>query len=78
MYVLNITDEYGSFNNCTNNENEDIIFINKFLLLSIPNSILLAFLIGPVLYILIRPLKNEKRRIYTTSSSLYNIRTQRM
>ena len=38
MYVLNITDEYDSFLDCTDNENDDISVIVKYLLLSIPES----------------------------------------
>ena len=41
MYVFNKTDDYDSFTNCTIDENEDINIIIKYLLLSIPSSILL-------------------------------------
>jgi len=62
MYVINITDDYDNitFTNCTNNENEDMNIIFKYLLLSIPTSILLFSLISLMIYILIEPLINNK------------------
>ena len=41
MYILNLTDDYEFLNNCTNNENEDIDILIKYLFLSIPSIILL-------------------------------------
>ena len=50
MYVLNFTDDLDSFINCTDNENEDIIFIIiKYLLLSIPAIMLLFSVIDLVI-----------------------------
>ena len=48
--------------NCTNTENEDITIIFKYLLLSMPSSILLFSLISFMVYILIKPLFNNKKR----------------
>ena len=59
----NITDDYdniSSISNCTNNENEDLNIIFKYLLLSIPSSILLFSLISLMVYTLIKPLINNK------------------
>ena len=39
--MLNITDDYNSFTNCTNIDKEDIGFIFKILLLSFPSSVML-------------------------------------
>ena len=44
--MLNLTDDYDNFNNCTKIEIENINIIVKFLLLSIPSIILLLCLIG--------------------------------
>ena len=41
MYVLNITDDYDCFINCTDNRYDDIKVTLKNLLLSIPSSRLL-------------------------------------
>ena len=40
MYVLNYTDDYDNFINCTNNENEHDNINIKFLFLSVSSSIL--------------------------------------
>ena len=59
----NITNDYdniSSVSNCTNNENEDLNIIFKYLLLSIPSSILLFSLISLMVYTLIKPLINNK------------------
>ena len=66
MNVTNITEEYdnitndydniSSISNCTNNENDDMNVIFKYLLLSIPSSILLFSLISLMVYTLIKPL----------------------
>ena len=46
--MLIITDEYDTFNKCTNNQTEDkVIFIN-FVLFSTPGNILILSLIGLV------------------------------
>ena len=39
MYVLNIYDDYASFINCSDNENDEIIIILRYLLLSMPNGV---------------------------------------
>ena len=49
-----------TFTNCTNNENKDLNIIFKYLLLSIPSSILLFSLIFLMIYTLIKPLINNK------------------
>ena len=59
----NITNDYdniSSIYNCTNNENEDMNVIFKYLLLSIPSSILLFSLISLMVYTLIKPLIDNK------------------
>ena len=60
MYVTNITEDYNnitndydnisSISNCTNIENEDMNIIFKYLLLSIPSSILLFSIISLMIY----------------------------
>ena len=73
MNVMNITEDYDNFTssnftdydnitftNCTNIENEDLNIIFKYLLLSIPSSILLFSLIGLIVFTLIKPLFNNK------------------
>ena len=73
MNVINITKDYDNitssnftdydnvtFSNCTNIENEDLNNIFKYLLLSIPTSILLFCLISLMVYTLIKPLFNNK------------------
>ena len=70
---MNITEDYDiitsskftdydniTFTNCTNNENEDLNIFFKYLLLSIPSSILLFSLISLMVYTLIKPLINNK------------------
>ena len=52
---MNITDDYDSFNNSTDNKNDDINVIIKYLLLSKPANIFLFSLIGSV-YTMIKPL----------------------
>ena len=71
MNVTNITEEYdnitndydniSSISNCTNNENEDMNIIFKYLLLSIPSSILLFSLISLMVYTLFKPLFNNNK-----------------
>ena len=64
MYIANVTNECDNitdydnitFTNCTNTENEDINIIFKYLLLSIPSSILLFSLISLMVYTLLKPL----------------------
>ena len=59
----NITNDYdniSSISNCTKNQNEDLNIIFKYLLLSIPSSILLFSLISLMIYTLIKPLINDK------------------
>ena len=63
MNVTNITEDYdniSSISNCTINEKEDMNIIFKYLLLSIPSSILLFSLIILMVYTLIKPLFNNK------------------
>ena len=67
MYISNVTNDYGNitdydnitFTNCANTENEGVNIIFKYLLLSIPSSILL-FLIFLMVYTVIKPLFNNK------------------
>ena len=56
MYVLNISDEYDSFINYTDIENNDINIIIEYLLLSIPSSILLLYLISLITWTIIKSL----------------------
>ena len=58
--MINITDDYNDFNNCTNIDNDDDNIIGKFLLSSIPGSIFLLSLIGLIIYTMIKPLKTNK------------------
>ena len=62
MNVINITDEYDDniiTKNCTyNDDDNNIIF--KYLLFSIPSSILLFSLISLMVYTLVKPLFNNK------------------
>ena len=62
MNITNITEEYNydnNTNNCTlNDDDNNIIF--KYLLFSIPSSILLFSLISLMIYTLIKPLINKK------------------
>ena len=58
MYVLNKTDDYKSYTECTIKDNGDINIIVKVLLLSIPSSILILCLIGLVIYTLTKPVIN--------------------
>ena len=70
MNVTNITEDYNnitndydnisSISNCTNFENDDKNIIFKYLLFSIPSSILLFSLISLMVYTLIKPLFNNK------------------
>ena len=60
MYVSNKTDDYEFLNNSTQNENEDVNIIIKYLLLSIPSSILLLCLISLSIYTMIKPLITNK------------------
>ena len=74
MDITNITDDYdnitssnltdfdniSSISNCTNVENDDMNIIFKYLLLSIPSSILLLSIISLMIYTLIKPLINNK------------------
>ena len=62
MYLPNITNDYDNITltNCTNIENEDNNIIFKYLLLSIPSSILLFSLISIMVYTLIQLLMNNK------------------
>ena len=63
MNVMNITNDYdniSSISNCTNNENEDMNIIFKYLLLSITSIILLFSLISLMVYTLIKPLFKNK------------------
>ena len=59
----NITSDYdntSSLSNCTNIENDDNNIIFKYLIFSIPSSILLFSLISLMVYTLIKPLFNNK------------------
>ena len=74
MNVTNVTNDYDNiidlsttndydnftFTNCANIENEDLSNIFKYLLLSIPSSILLFSLTSLMVYTLIKPLFNNK------------------
>ena len=48
---------FDSFNNCSNNENDEIINSIKYLLLWIPSGVLLKSLNSLILYTMIKPLK---------------------
>ena len=58
MYAMTITNDCGSFTNCTDNENDDIKFIFEYLLLSVTSSIIQLFLIGVVIWSMNKSLKN--------------------
>ena len=47
---MNITNDYDSFNNFKKNEDDDIITIIKYLLLSIPSTVLLLDTITLITY----------------------------
>ena len=79
--VMDITDDYDSFINCTNHQNEDIDIIIKFILLSFPSGVLLLSLIVLILYTTLKPLVTKKNFgvfIPSASKSLYQYQTQRM
>ena len=57
-FVLNITDEYSSFTNSTNNDNEDVNIIGKYLLLIIPSSVFLLSVFSLIVWTRIKPLIN--------------------
>ena len=57
---MNITDEYDTFINCTDNENDDIKIIIKSLILSIPGNVLFLSLIGLVIWKIIEHLFTYK------------------
>ena len=64
MNITNVTDyDYDNMtlSSCTNNENEDLNIFFKYLLLSIPSSILLFSLISLMIYILTKPLIINER-----------------
>ena len=62
MTIMNVTNDYdnATFTNFTNTEKEDIIMIFNFLVLSLPSSILLFFLISLMVYTLVELLFNNK------------------
>ena len=73
MYKIKVTKDYDNitssnytdydnitFTSCTNTENDDNNIIFKFLLLSIPSSILLFALLSLLIYTLIKTLKDKK------------------
>ena len=49
------TNDYDSFINCTENQNDDIPITIKIVLLSIPSSILLLNLITLLLWTILKP-----------------------
>ena len=50
MYEMDKTDEFDSFINCKNNENEVTNIFIKYTLLSFPSGVLLLSLIGLIIY----------------------------
>ena len=60
MFILNITDDYNDFDNCTDNKNDHVNIIIECLLLSIPANILLFSLVGLVIYTMIKPVIKNK------------------
>ena len=61
--MLNITDDYDTFNNCTqsvDNENNVINIILKLLLLLMPSGLLLISLISLIIYTTLKPLLTNK------------------
>ena len=56
MYITKATDDFDSFINFTKNENEYICIKVKYLLLSIPSSILLLSLISLFIWTILNPL----------------------
>ena len=61
MYVINITTDYNSFTVCTDNENEVIVIIFKYLLLSIPSGILILCLISSIIWAKFKLLLTNKQ-----------------
>ena len=57
---MNMTDNYNSFNNCTDNENDEINIIFKYLLLSIPPCIFLLCLLSLIIWTILKPLLPNK------------------
>ena len=78
--MMNSTNDYDISTSCTDNENNDIKISIKFLLLSIPGSVLLLPLIGLLLYTTLKPLLtiNGENSIPNSSNSLNLYGTQRM
>ena len=66
---MNITNDYDSSTNCTDNENDDINIIVKYLL-SISGSVLLVSLIGFIIYTMMKTLISGYFCIPNSSSSL--------
>ena len=62
MNITNITDDYNDTitSNCTNNEDDGNIEIVIPLMTIVPCGLSLIFLIGFIIYTLIRPLFNKK------------------
>ena len=68
MYLANVTNGYDNitdydiitFTSCTNTDNEDVKKFFKYLLLSIPSSIIIFSLISLMVHTLIKHLLNNK------------------
>ena len=60
MYLLKTTHEYAVSDNCTDNENNDIITIFGFLFLSIPSRVLLLGLFSLIVCTMIKPYDKKK------------------
>ena len=82
MYIANVTNDYDNFTdydnitftNCTNTEDEDFNIVFKYLLLSIPGSLLLFSLISLIVYTLFKPLINNKTwRIFYAQNIPYAV-----
>ena len=57
---MNISDDYNSFRNCTDNENDDNIMVLKYLLLSISSGVKLLSLISSITYTALEALLTNK------------------
>ena len=60
MFMLITTGDYDSFTSCTDNENDDFNINFKYLLPSIPGSVLLLSLIGLIICTTLKPLIPNK------------------
>ena len=65
---MNIADDYISFTNCTDNENEDNNLIINYLLLSIPSSVLLLYVISLNIWTILKTVITKKSAKHSLGS----------